>query len=529
MKALPAHIWDRKSKLGKGEPQVFDLLQQIDISASSIFLHSQNLMGGKFQAWSEMDFLIISKKAIIGVEVKAGKVTCIEGSWHVFSPNGKSVYSKNKSPLVQVSDALESFRTGWFKQNFGKQFSDLPFVKIAVLCSNHRPDFKDNCAPPELPHEFTVYEEDLTPETFKDFLNLAVQFHINNFHPKKNQELNTSSIKEIAYKMRPNFDVSYASTSALSALNEEQTQLTQEQYTVVDQFESFNRLLLDGGAGTGKTYLLIYSAMQEVSRGRTVAIISRSDLLLQFIIQKVDKSVACISLNDSEINLGGIIYDVLLVDEGQDLCNQLDIDLLDSLIKDGLEGGRWRWFADFENQFSSTAVIDPDCLSYLKDCTGNNSIFRLNHNVRNTPNIVSWLEGVCKARIGTTKVKGAGPEVNLITFSQLGDLFCGEELDTKFGEISLSESVLLFVNDDDLKGLPCRDRLSRSGCEVSEINAFKGLEAMFVFIIGLEKINDLDLLRDLAYKSVSRARNICFIVSNDTLVKSLRKMKKGQK
>jgi hypothetical protein len=51
----------------------------------------------------------------------------------------------------------------------------------------------------------------------------------------------------------------------------------------------------------------------------------------------------------------------LIVDEAQDILVSQYLDLLEFSIPNGLDGGRWRFFADFENQaiFNSGVALEP--------------------------------------------------------------------------------------------------------------------------------------------------------------------------
>ena len=69
MKVIPSVIWDSNHLNVKGEPQVKGLLEDINIGSSGVAMHSQNIHGGKKQAWHELDFLVISNRAIIGLTI----------------------------------------------------------------------------------------------------------------------------------------------------------------------------------------------------------------------------------------------------------------------------------------------------------------------------------------------------------------------------------------------------------------------------------------------------------------------------
>jgi hypothetical protein len=115
---VPENLWHTNKK-NFGERKIFSLLGKINLSQYDLALHSLNISGGKGQVWSEIDFLIVTKKAIIGIEVKGGPVRCLEGTWYIYSDENLNniSYTKYKSPLVQVSDALHRLRTEWFEDD----------------------------------------------------------------------------------------------------------------------------------------------------------------------------------------------------------------------------------------------------------------------------------------------------------------------------------------------------------------------------------------------------------------------------
>ena len=117
------------------------------------------------------------------------------------------------------------------------------------------------------------------------------------------------------------------------------------------------------------------------------------------------------------------IYDMLIVDEGQDIAKLDYLSFLEELLKNGLEKGQWRWFMDFNNQSRVDVSIDfasendsTDDIAYyddeayrlgyeyLKEC--NAYILRLNHNCRNTEQIIFDTQLHTGADIGKAKIKG---------------------------------------------------------------------------------------------------------------------------
>ena len=517
---IPSHIWDNNSS-EKGEPQVFKLLEQINLSEVCYCMHTLNLHGGRKQRWHELDFLVISRNAIFGLEVKAGEVRCIDGVWHVYRKDGKIAYSKHKSPLVQASDSLDHFRTNWLKEKYGKRFDKVPFVKIAILCSNHRPDLTLNPMGPELLDQLTAYSEDLEASRFKSFLNRAIEYEVANTPQGNSAPLKNDDIEELKVAIRPSLDKTYPSRAAFESVQSRQDELTKNQYEHVDRMCNAFRYIMDGGAGTGKTFLMIYDIQRRVPE-ETIGVLVPYEPLAEYIRERVGAGVTCLTPSSAEqLN---IAFDVLYVDEAQDFVNHDGFMLIDGLVKKGLTGGVWRIFGDFENQLAPASEIEADVWNTIVESTGNNMVLPLRRNVRNTPEIVEWLEATCSARVGETEALGAGPEVEVISEADFWDLLTGKKFHPLYGEVRRDEVVVLYPDE---LGVDRVDRLSsqfRNKCRVSSIEQFRGLESPVIFIKGLDSIDDLERLQDQSYKAVSRARNLCFIEGEGPMLSRLNKL-----
>jgi hypothetical protein len=72
---------------------------------------------------------------------------------------------------------------------------------------------------------------------------------------------------------------------------------------------------------------------------------------------------------------GKSLFDVLIVDEAQDLLSATIMARLVHLLKNGLEHCRWRMFLDPNNQSSLHAPMEPEVLErivFLSHCGGSN-------------------------------------------------------------------------------------------------------------------------------------------------------------
>ena len=513
MKIIPKYFFNKKKKYF-GELFIAELLSKINLSKKDYLLHSQNVSGGNRQVWSEIDFVIITERAILGIEVKSGPVKFNGGQYYIYSDKNCHTLAygpKHKSPLIQAKDGLFQLRDQWLK-NYSP-LKNIPFISIAILAKNQRKvvDF------PEMQNEFCIYEEDLIHEDLvKEKINGAIDFYIKNIFTRTPGKLNKKNVEDIKNILRPEIDKSPVdSDNQIKQINYLQQSLTKDQYKIIDLYSDHQRLLVDGGAGTGKTFLLLYLLKGEYASYDRIAVISKAKKLMDFIKSKATQIKNIDFIVDTVLD-SPKKYDLIYIDEAQDFCNQEDYFFLDSILKSGVENSSWRLFGDFENQFKLRQDFDREVYDIFLSCTENKYPIPLHHNVRNTPKIVKTLESFSKARIGITHSKGAGPEPKNITFDELNEILCSNSLEIQdFSKVTILYHEDCLNVDNTITNLYCMQNLISKGVTLASFEEFKGMESSYVFVIGLEKSTDLQNFRDNFYRSVSRARVYCYYLGGN--------------
>ena len=81
-------------------------------------------------------------------------------------------------------------------------------------------------------------------------------------------------------------------------------------------------------------------------------------------------------------------FDVLVMDEGQDLCRQDILDLANRTLRGGLAGGRWAIFGDFTRQALYSGRGEEGVVRLSEYCE-NFVRARLTLNCRNTRSIAA--------------------------------------------------------------------------------------------------------------------------------------------
>lgn len=515
MKIIPSYIWDGQKPGNKAEHRFFELLRKVRLPEKSIALHSLNLRGDKKQSWYEIDFLIVTQTCIYGIEVKTGFLTSREGDWRVHKSNMDIAYTKKKSPYVQAKDATLYWRDNWLFKHFPELRGRIECAYMVALFQNDESSLQTlDC--PELPREVVLGDQEFTVDGLVKRLKETKDYHLESTKRRaQSSGISKQEVEFIASKLRPSLEQSYP-TGVRNFLLRSQHELTEEQYRLLDALESFDRLLIDGGAGTGKTFVLTHLVQKDVLADKAVLILTRPEKLrskLQLLLKDVD---VCVVGPEDLPNIEDNRFDTLYVDEGQDLCDEQTLHELDKKLRGGMDSSRWRWFGDFQNQLGAKLHMSEEVFEFIKGLTGNNSIYPLKRNVRNTPNVVRWLEAICHARMGETVMAGAGPEVLIENEHRLSSLLEQVASNPVLGDSPTESSVIIYPKDffDEFNASALgKEALSRN-LLTSDSESFKGLESEVVYAWVPRQIEDSDL-KDYLYKSVSRARAICFVITKD--------------
>ncbi len=217
------------------------------------------------------------------------------------------------------------------------------------------------------------------------------------------------------------------------------------------------------------------------------------------------------------------------MDEGQDLFNFDDLEIIESLVKGGLQDGEWYIFHDVNNQSGLFTELDKgqadEVLAYLEDYTP----FKmpLTTNCRNTLNILDSIKSSLALDMGNTGT-GLGPKTITQTTPQenkgkaLSDML-KKLLDQGAKESSITilsplpyhqSSVMLLpeatkcliqeLDDFSVRSYPL-EKIS-----FSQIKNFKGLENEVIIVVDLPAPKTLKETPDKAqhYVAMSRARGL---------------------
>jgi hypothetical protein len=218
-------------------------------------------------------------------------------------------------------------------------------------------------------------------------------------------------------------------------------------------------------------------------------------------------------------------YEALVIDEAQDLLLPQYLDVMDLLLRGGLDEGVWRAFYDpNQNLFEA---IHPESLRRLRRGA---AVYRLTVNCRNTAPIgtatavLSGVPLVEHLRIDGPEVRhfwvhdieAQRHQIAKVVRELLKEGVVVDQL-VILSPVSIERSCLAHG----LPGGPSVRELSTTGdcgdgVPFSTIHAFKGLEADIVILVDLGRL-DLPASKSAVYVGTSRARALLVLVMPESL------------
>jgi hypothetical protein len=525
------------------EKRVFGRLRD-EVTDEWVILHSLGLATHRRKPWAEIDFVAIGPPGVICLEIKGGEVRREAGQW-VFVDRHGNRNQKHEGPFEQVGSASAALYQ-WLKDR--SPWASRVIVGYGVVI----PDAPFTVDGPDILTE-VLYDARDTDMGLGDYLEAVADYwrqRLDSRRPTEPVVLDPRRIGELVELLRRDFDLVPTAAVAVRAVNRELVRLTEQQRGVLRGLEENSRLWVRGGAGTGKTLLATDEARRLAAEGKTVLYLCFNKRLARLQAEALQDfaNVRCVHLHGLMAQLvhsgGGrpqrpdvdddyyfttwlperalevalseeLVFDALVIDEGQDLLLPGYIDFLDAVLVGGLKKGCWRWFSDpAQNIFRASS---PEAAEELLGCSP--AQYRLTLNCRNTAAIATTahlISGVAWTEV--TQVDG--PEVEMLWYRDSGE---ARKVISRYVARLISGGVkpgsivvlgrrhldggVLSAGLEDLLPYPLVEAPSpRRAIEFATIQSFKGLESEAVILIDLDGFELPDLLADF-YAAATRPRS----------------------
>lgn len=546
-----------------GEREVFYRLKNDPGTTDWIVLHSLDVADHPSKIAGELDFVvIIPHKGILCVEVKACRsLRRTGGNWYY----GTNPRPDPRGPFKQVSEAMHSIRS--------EIAVSVPSLSRVVLWSAVIFPYIDFNVQSKEWHDWQVIDSKLFRarpisqllETVIDSARAFLEYSDVRWFWPGSREPYPQQCQEIADLLRPEFELFEGAKSKAVRRENELKMYTSEQFQALDAMESNPRVVFSGPAGTGKTFLAIEAARRSLAQGQRVLFLCYNRLLGQWLEEETrafGKQLVTRTMHKHMLEVSGRrwveldrdqlfwqeelpslaidallqqteddnVFDMLIVDEAQDILRDAYLDFLDLSLKGGLAAGRWRIFGDFEKQ----AIFTPSgetLDTFLATRAGGAPQYLLRVNCRNTPRISTLVELLGGLDPRYTRVlrpdDGIEPQMHFYaSVSEQQEKLIGV-LEMLYRDGYSGKDIVLLSSRADgsaaqkLSVAPWKDRLcpvSRRGKDnigYCSVHAFKGLESPCVILTDVDRMSD-DHSKALFYVGITRALDRLVILSHES-------------
>ena len=536
------------------EKFIFKCFKESTGTEDWIVLHSLGINNHQRVVHGEMDFLVlVPERGMFALEVKGGRVERKLGKWRFINKYGdydekirgpfdqawEGIYSIKSSVSIKLDEEHKHLKDMIF--GIGVMFPDVEYESIGVDEDQWQVfDIRDG-------NNVTAFIERIAKGALLTRKRLGYTIHKEMFPTK-------ADVSYIAQLLRGDFDITVPLRIKQKYTEVNLQTLSDEQAQCIEQLADNRRALVRGTAGTGKTMLAIEAVKRAVANGEKVAFFCYNRMLgnwlqhyfLEFPQEQrpayigsfhsymkrilYERGVDCTKLEyesqesffsrelpqmTSEVlRKAHAEYDILIVDEAQDLIKNTYLDVMGHCLKGGLGHGKWRMFGDFSMQaIYSPRMREQNFIELLQD-KSNYTLFKLTKNCRNTRKICLEIENILGVKINTAFEDVIDtPAVDHIIYENMEDqksklvslIACLLDNDVRASDIIvlsprvMSDSVVNMLDEIVIK----KYEVEATGyIRFSTIQAFKGLESSHIIITDINSYADEKLI----YVGLSRAR-----------------------
>jgi RecA/RadA recombinase len=532
-----------------GERDIFRRLKNATDIEGWIVLHSLDIARHRRQVSGEIDFvIIIPELGVLCLEVKACRSLRREsGSWYY----GRETKPDRRGPFKQASEAMHSLR-----QRVVERRPDLsrvvfwsavvfPYVPLTGTSEEwHDWQLIDNRT-----YRHTPLPQLLSTVLQKARLHLA-QCQTARWFAPNSQEPNQEQCQTLLDLLRPNFEHFESPTSRSKRLHDEVKHYTNEQLVALDAMEANERVIFSGPAGTGKTFLAVEAARRSANKGERVLLLCFNSLLGEWLgtqTEGLPSSVTVTTLHSFLLKQSGglsvrkdsefwnnelpntvserllnrddpVLFDTLIVDEAQDICRTIYLDILDLILDGGLASGSWQFFGDFERQAIYHDSSQPP-KNVLTQRSGPAPVYTLRVNCRNPPRVAAFVTLLGAVSPEYSRVLRPDARIEPVQHYYTNDAeqiqLLTDTLQEAYAEGFKGGSIVVlspFIEGcaTRISASPWKERLipfrgdaGAGYVKYCTVHAFKGLEAAFVIMTDVQKVEQ-SAARDLFYVGITR-------------------------
>ena len=378
-------------------------------------------------------------------------------------------------------------------------------------------------------------------------------------HGKEYRGLTEKEIREVRQVLRPDLETAISLGGYLSGLEDQQIHLTNEQIRASRRMAANPRTVVRGAAGTGKSVIALDRALQEGAKGLRVLYLCFNRLLAAHVKTSLESNSDTASVQVYPVHVlyhelikeAGLLtslrnmdenssaffsktfpelaaealcettredWDVLVVDEAQDLLTPEHLDVFDLLLGQGLSCGRWHLFLDPHQNIYGDEIQKNVADRLNEYMPAYDDLFENCRNTRQIAVQTSIISGIDLPFAGATN----GPEVEIEYYSEKSEAIdLVENLVRLLVDSQIRPDGIAVLSTRRFENSILSDRQRLAGFQLIEptesmayqkgtilfstMHAFKGLESQAVIAIDMDEIGD-EYWSMLHYTGLSRAR-----------------------
>ena len=535
------------------ERKMYDVLQELNLKNAYV-LHSLGLPRHRSKIYGEVDFVVVCERGVACLEIKGGRVECHDGQWTFIDRYGTERV-KPEGPFAQVTGNMFSLR-----DILKRHFDGNPHMKNILMASGVVfPDIAFHSDSQEIIPEI-IY--DRATGDISGYMNRVFDYWQQRQH-REPSKLSPSDIRDIVQFLRADFCFIPSLNDRLEQVEQKLVRLTKEQAQLMQALGMNDHLVVEGGAGTGKTLLAAEYARRQIDQGAKVLYLTYNKNLAHHVMRSLPQVEQLKVINihalfgeyipvdveelqkdpqnyfaqllperfydyisdklSTDPEAEKLQYDVLIMDEGQDILKPLYLYSLDCLLKGGLDHGKWAVFYDEkQNIYNPEYREGMDILQSYCHTT-----LRLLASCRNTVQIGTYsakASGVTFAEF----MRENGEEVGKVSYQDEKDFERQiKEILKVLREGKVAAGDITFLSPKRYKN----SKLAAMKVKVNELNddfqpdpaipvyatiqGFKGLDAKVVILCDVEALRS-ETFSQYIYLAGTRARTLLYIVGPES-------------